>query len=117
MGTVISILLFVGFFYLMMKFGCGAHVHGGGCGHAGHHRQSGEKTSSGNIPSENTAADLKAITRDPVCGKDIEVGRAFRSVEYEPEAYYFCSKECLAEFKERPEYFAEIERTQRRYVA
>jgi hypothetical protein len=76
MGTVVSILLFVGFFYLMMKFGCGAHVHRGGCGHAGHHRQkASEKTASENIPSENTAADLKTVTRDPVCGMDIEVGR------------------------------------------
>jgi YHS domain-containing protein len=118
MGTVISILLFVGFFYLMMKFGCGAHVHSGGCGHAGLHRQkASEKTASENIPSENTAADLKTVTRDPVCGMDIEVGRAFRSVEYGRETYYFCSKQCLAKFKERPEYFAEIERMERRYIA
>jgi hypothetical protein len=38
METVISILLFVGFLYLMMKYGCGAHIHGGACGHGSHHR-------------------------------------------------------------------------------
>ena len=117
MGTVISILLFVGFFYLMMKFGCGAHVHGGGCGHGGHHRQrTGEQTPGENIRSENTA-DLKTLTRDPVCGMDIEVARAFRSMEYGSKTYYFCSTDCLAKFKERPEYFAEIERMERRYIA
>jgi len=117
MGTVISILLFVGFFYLMMKFGCGAHVHGGGCGHGGHHRQkTGERTPE-NITSENTASDVKTVTRDPVCGMDIEVGRAFRSLEYGSKTYYFCSKDCLSKFEERPEYFAEIERMERRYIA
>jgi YHS domain-containing protein len=117
METIISILLFVGFFYLMMKFGCGAHVHGGGCGHGGHHRQgTGERTPD-NITSEKAAWDLKTVTRDPVCGMDIEVGRAFRSLEYGSKTYYFCSKDCLAKFKERPEYFAEIERMERRYIA
>jgi YHS domain-containing protein len=117
MGTVISILLFVGFFYLMMKFGCGALVHGGGCGHGGHHREkTGERTPE-NITSENTTPALKTVTRDPVCGMDIEVGRAFRSLEYGSKTYYFCSKDCLAKFRRQPEYFAEIERMERRYVA
>ena len=48
---------------------------------------------------------------------DIECGRAFRSMEYGPKTFYFCSKECLAKFRERPEYFAEIERMERRYIA
>ena len=51
MGSIISILLFVGFFYLMMKYGCGAHVHGGGCGHGGHHGQkTGEQTPAKTFP-------------------------------------------------------------------
>jgi YHS domain-containing protein len=117
MGTVISILLFVAFFYLMMKFGCGAHVHGGGCGHGGHHREkTGERTPE-NITSENTTPALKTVTRDPVCGMDIEVGRAFRSLEYGSKTYYFCSKDCLAKFRRQPEYFAEIERMESRYIA
>jgi hypothetical protein len=36
MESLISILLFVGFLYLMMRFGCGARMHGGGCGHSSH---------------------------------------------------------------------------------
>ena len=39
MDRLLSFLLFAAFFYLMMRFGCGAHmVHGnhGGHGHEGH---------------------------------------------------------------------------------
>jgi YHS domain-containing protein len=112
MGSIISLLLFVGFFYLMMKYGCGAHARGAGCGHGGHHQQkAGEQTRS-----ENTT-DLKTINRDPVCGMDIEATRAFQSVDYGPKTYYFCSKDCVRKFNERPEYFAEIERMERRYIA
>jgi hypothetical protein len=39
MDGLISLLLFAGVFYLMMRFGCGAHmVHGGHGGHAGSDR-------------------------------------------------------------------------------
>jgi hypothetical protein len=44
MDSIISLLLLVGFFYLMMKFGCGAHAHSGGCGHAGHRHRNEEQT-------------------------------------------------------------------------
>ena len=36
MESFISVLLFIGFLYLMMRFGCGAHMHAGGCGHSSH---------------------------------------------------------------------------------
>jgi YHS domain-containing protein len=112
MGSLISLLLFVGFFYLMMKYGCGAHVHGGGCGHSGHQQhKTDEQTPSQSI------APLRTVTRDPACGMDIEISRASYSVEYGPKTYYFCSKDCLIKFRERPEYFAEIERMERRYIA
>ncbi len=112
MGSIISLLLFVGFFYLMMKYGCGAHARGGACGHGGHHQHK-----AGEQPRGENKADLKAVTRDPVCGMDIETGRAFQSVDYGPKTYYFCSKDCVRKFNERPEYFAEIERMERRSIA
>ena len=35
MRGLLTLLLYAGFFYLMMRFGCGAHmVHGGHGGHA-----------------------------------------------------------------------------------
>jgi YHS domain-containing protein len=109
MDSLISLLLVVGLFYLMMKYGCGAHARRGGCGHYQH------KTGQETITEETT--NVKGITRDPVCGIDIAINRACDSVEYGRETYYFCSKDCLRKFKERPEYFAEIDRMERRYIA
>jgi YHS domain-containing protein len=112
MGSIISLLLFVGFFYLMMKYGCGAHAQSGGCGHGGHHPHKAD----GRTQGENTAA-LKTVIRDPTCGMEIEISRASHSVDYGSKTYYFCSKDCLRKFRERPEYFAEIERMERRHIA
>ncbi len=116
MESLISLLLFVGFLYLMMRYGCGAHVHGEGCGHSGHHHQKIGEISGENITSKNSV-EMKTVTRDPVCGMEIEIGRVLRSVQYGPKTYYFCSKDCLRKFRERPEYFAEIERMESRYIA
>jgi hypothetical protein len=45
MDSILSLALVVVLFYLMMKFGCGAHARGGGCGHSQHHTgKSGEAT-------------------------------------------------------------------------
>jgi YHS domain-containing protein len=117
MESIISILLFVGFLYLMMKFGCGAHVHSAGCSHGSHHREkSGDRTTE-NTVGGSTATRLETLTRDPVCGMEFEVGRAVDSVEYGPKAFYLCSKDCLAKFKERPEFFVELERLETRQIA
>jgi hypothetical protein len=43
MESIFSILLFIGFFYLMMRFGCGAHMHGGGCGHSSDSHNKGKE--------------------------------------------------------------------------
>jgi YHS domain-containing protein len=65
---------------------------------------------------EDTTA-LKIMIRDPVCGMHVEIGRAFRFVEYGPKTYHFCSKDCLKSFNERPEDFAAIERMESRFIA
>ena len=101
MGSIISLLLFVGFFYLMMKYGCGAHARGGGCGHGRHRQSKADEQRHG----ENTAT-VKTMTRDPVCGMDIEISRAFHSVDYGPKTYYFCSNGCKAKFDANPSQYA-----------
>lgn len=61
MDCLLSFLVFAAFFYLMMRFGCGAHmVHGnhGGHGHEGHQ-----------------GAD-KGSAKDPVCGMPFESGQS-----------------------------------------
>ena len=42
---------------------------------------------------------------DPICGMYVEPERAAGSGVYSGETYYFCSRRCLAKFKEDPEKF------------
>lgn len=81
-----SFLLFALFFYLMMRFGCGAHmVHGHG-GHGGH-GQHGDKGG-------------KFV--DPVCGMDVDPDKGYGKM-YQGEPYRFCSRSCLDKFDAEPE--------------
>ncbi len=113
MGSLLSILLFVGFFYLMMRFGCGAHAASGGCG--GHASHGGHKTSEHSRTQDTSAS--KQIAHDPVCGMEIDMNQAPHSTTYRSDSYYFCSNDCYAKFQGRPEYFAEIQGRERRYIA
>ena len=112
MESLLSILLFVGVFYFMMRFGCGAHMRGGGCGHSSHRHDKTAET-----PAGPTVPDTKTMTRDPVCCMEIETARAEHSTQYGSGTFYFCSKDCYRKFKERPQYFAEIVKMEKRYVA
>ena len=81
MDGLLQFLLFAGFFYLMMRFGCGAHmVHGGHGGHGGHGRNG---------------------AKDPVCGMQIEPGQGYSKV-HEGREYQFCSRNCLDKFESDP---------------
>jgi YHS domain-containing protein len=82
MSGLISLLIFAAFFFLMMRFGCGAHA-----GHGGHHR--GHRTES----STNT---------DPVCGMQVEPDQGYAKV-YQGTRYRFCSRDCLDKFDAAPD--------------
>ena len=87
MEGLLSFLLFGVFFYLMMRFGCGAHmVHGG---HEGHGREG-----QGHNPQQASA-------KDPVCGMDVEPGQGYSQI-YEGRSYRFCSRKCLDKFDAEP---------------
>jgi len=77
-----TLLLFAVFFYLMMRFGCGAHMTHGHGGHAGH-GDSGEKHI------------------DPVCDMEVEADKGYGKM-YEDTLYRFCSKSCLDKFDADP---------------
>lgn len=90
MDRVISFLLFAGLFYVMMRYGCGAHaVHGH------HHGERKDRPESG--PS--------ASSKDPVCGMEVEQGRGYSEV-FESREYRFCSRKCLDKFDAEPSRFA-----------
>jgi YHS domain-containing protein len=108
MESVVSVLLFVGFLYLMMRYGCGAHMYGGGCGHSSHRHNKSESSTGQKVSGPNEMA------RDPVCGMEIETARALHSAQYGSNTFYFCSNDCYRKFRERPEGFAEIGMEKRR---
>jgi len=83
MQGLFSLLLFALFFYLMMRFGCGAHmVHGHG-GHGGH-------------------GLLEGNTKDPVCGMDVAPEAGYTKM-HQGRQYRFCRKKCLDQFDAEPQ--------------
>lgn len=82
MEGLLTLLLFAGGFYLMMRFGCGSHVHGG----HGHESHTG-KTSGKNI--------------DPVCGMELEEDQGYGKM-HEGRLFRFCSRDCLDKFEAEP---------------
>ncbi len=90
MSGFVSLLLFAGFFYLMMRFGCGAHmVHGG---HGDHNMGAG-----GDMAGR--------MTKDPVCGMEVKPGQGYTEI-HEGRDYRFCSRKCLDQFDTEPQRYA-----------
>ena len=87
MDGFISLLLFAGLFYFMMRFGCGAHmVHGHGA-HGGHTHGNGS-------PGD----------RDPVCGMSVATDHGYMKV-HDGRPYRFCSRACLDKFEANPQQY------------
>lgn len=79
MEGLISLLLFAALFYLMMRFGCGAHmVHGHGAGHGAESKH-----------------------KDPVCGMDVDPEQGYGKM-HDGTLYRFCSRRCLDTFEAEP---------------
>lgn len=76
-----------GLFYVMMRYGCGAHMMGG----CGKHR--GPATSAGDG------------AKDPVCGMMIDPGHAKAAAVHDGITYYFCSDTCREKFEQTPAKF------------
>jgi YHS domain-containing protein len=78
--------------FLMMRFGCGAHV----MGHGHKSERSSDRTGSSQlrwIPPEQD--------RDPVCGTTVTTASAKPSI-HDGTVYYFCSHECREQFEAAP---------------
>lgn len=89
MEGLLSLLLFGGLFFLMMRFGCGAHVMHGGHGH-----EQGGKTN---------AQDTDHM--DPVCGMTVDQHTGYGKMQ-EGRLYRFCSRDCLDKFEVDPMRYA-----------
>ena len=85
MQGLFSLLLFAAFFYLMMRFGCGAHMVHGNHGHGEHEGDNGP-----GVP-----------IKDPVCGMAVPREQGYSEL-YEGKKYRFCSRNCLDKFDADP---------------
>jgi len=90
MGTLLYFALVAIGFFLMMRFGCGAHV-------MGHSGSTGHKHGGlGQLHWTPPDSDV-----DPVCGKTVHPEQAKSSV-HDGMVYYFCSRECREQFEAAP---------------
>ncbi len=83
MEGLLSLLLFGGLFFLMMRFGCGAHMMHGGHSHGG-----------------NAEAGGKDHV-DPVCGITVDPNSGYGKM-HAGTLYRFCSRACLDRFEADP---------------
>lgn len=82
MADWLSFLIFAGLFYLMMRYGCGAHmIHG-------HH-------------SKHNKQDESKKDVDPVCGMNVDIDKGYGKM-HEGTLYRFCSRKCLDQFENEP---------------
>jgi len=89
--SLLSFLLWGGLFFLMMRYGCGAHIMGGR-GHHGGHGKSDDMT--------------KGQTNDPVCGMAVDRDKSTAASVYRGQTYYFCSASCRDKFEKEPAKYA-----------
>ena len=103
MNGLVSFLLFAGLFFVMMRFGCGAHVGHGG--HAGHGGESGDGEHAGHDVPRDRGGAGSASNVDPVCGMPVGSGTGYAKT-YRGVEYHFCSRDCLDKFDASPEQYA-----------
>jgi len=97
-GNILYFLLLAGLFFVMMRYGCGAHI----MGH-GHHSGAGS--------DDHGDANLRWVAPDravdPVCGMTVQTAGA-KSAVYDGHVYYFCSQDCRAKFEATPASYAKV---------
>ena len=93
--NVLYLLLWAGIFFVMMRFGCGAHVMGYG------HQHDGKRPDEGRRPGSSATLLAPEKDVDPVCGMTIQTVTA-KSAMHEGHVYYFCSQSCREKFEAAP---------------
>ena len=46
------------------------------------------------------------MTKDPVCGMQVDEKQAKATAEHKGQAFYFCSSECREKFAQNPERYS-----------
>lgn len=86
------LLLWGALFFIMMRYGCGAHMMGG---HRHGARAGPEGPASG------------GETKDPVCGMGVDPKSAAAASVHGGRTFYFCSASCRDRFEKAPEKYAD----------
>jgi YHS domain-containing protein len=79
------LLVWGALFFVMMRYGCGAHM-------MGRH---------GKRKHHSSAAD--GDTKDPVCGMSVSTEKAAAASVLKGNTYYFCSRSCRDKFEQAPD--------------
>lgn len=95
MGTLVYFAIWAAVIFVMMRFGCGAHI----TGH-GHGNEKG-RNASANVGGPELRWTPPSRDTDPVCGKSVATDKAKSSV-HDGNVYYFCSRECREVFEAAP---------------
>ena len=98
MEPLLWFAVWAGLIFLMMRFGCGAHIMGHGHGQHGSHAD--DKSSD----RERLRWVPPATDVDPVCGKTVHTDNA-KSVVHHGTVYYFCSNNCRDRFEAAPQLY------------
>lgn len=93
MESILYFLFWAGFIFIMMRFGCGAHV-------MGHGKSGGTRDETSGSATDVRWTAPKTDT-DPVCGITVQT-RNSKSAVHDGHVYYFCSRECRERFEAAP---------------
>ena len=96
MQTLIYFLIWGALLFVMMRYGCGAHVMGHGHSHGESRPQGGGMSSGGDVRWLPPQKDI-----DPVCGITVDTAKA-KSAVHNGHVYYFCSQDCRQKFEASP---------------
>ena len=91
---VLYYLAWAGFFFVMMRFGCGSHV----MGHGPHHGTS----TPDQTPASGGRSAVPETAIDPVCGMMVQTASA-KTAAYQGRIVYFCSQTCRDKFEAAPQ--------------
>lgn len=95
-NSILSIIIFGGLFYLMMrKGGCGM----GHRGHGGYGSGDGQGRHSNH--EEGSGSGGSRMIKDPVCGVFVDLQTSISS-KHMGQNFYFCSPACKENFDKEP---------------
>ena len=99
MEALLYFAVWAGLIFLMMRFGCGAHVMG-----PGHSHDKKTQSEPGNVDKPALRWVPPARDVDPVCGKTVATDKAKSNV-HDGSVFYFCSRECREAFEAAPDQY------------